>query len=209
MRRLNVTLAIISLAVASPAAANSVDHWQPHITEASLRFSIPESWIKRVMRAESGGKTKLNGRPIRSYAGAMGLMQVMPATWAELTKAHHLGHNPDEPRANILAGTAYLRDMYDRFGYPGLFAAYNAGPRRYLAYLQGRRGLPAETIAYVRTVTGVPVYAHSVASQARTKVAARPLDTIFYSTQSASQIRVFGAPTQPEGGLFVIRKNDQ
>jgi soluble lytic murein transglycosylase-like protein len=42
-----------------------------------------------------------------------------------------LGTNPHDPRDNILAGTLYLRLMYDRFGYPGLFGAYNAGPGRY------------------------------------------------------------------------------
>jgi hypothetical protein len=42
--------------------------------------------------------------------------------------------------------------MYDRFGYPGLFAAYNAGPARYAAFLSGRRTLPNETRAYVATV---------------------------------------------------------
>ncbi|WP_339692399.1 lytic transglycosylase domain-containing protein [uncultured Parasphingorhabdus sp.] len=209
MRRLRLSLALITLVVSSPAAANSVDHWQPHITEASLRFGIPEHWIKRVMRAESAGNTTLNGRPIRSHAGAMGLMQVMPATWAQLTKTHRLGPNPDNPRANILAGTAYLRDMYDRFGYPGLFAAYNAGPGRYRAYLQGRSRLPAETVAYVRIVAGRTTYARSVTSQERTKVAARPPDVIFYRVQSASQNGSVGTPAQPEGGLFAIRKNDQ
>lgn len=209
MHRLNLSLAVISLAVASPAAANSVDRWQPYITEASLRFGIPERWIKRVMRAESGGKTTLNGRPIRSHAGAMGLMQVMPATWAQLTKTHRLGKNPDEPRANILAGTAYLRDMYDRFGHPGLFAAYNAGPGRYHAYLHGRRRLPAETIAYVRIVTGKPSFARSGPLQTPVERIARPPDMIFYGTQSVQQDGSINVPNETENGLFVIRKIDQ
>jgi soluble lytic murein transglycosylase-like protein len=42
---------------------------------------VPELWIERVMRAESRGLTTLAGRPITSRAGAMGLMQIMPATW--------------------------------------------------------------------------------------------------------------------------------
>ena len=63
-----------------------------------------------------------------------------------------LGHDPDEPRDNILAGTFYLRLMHDRFGYPGLFAAYNAGPGRYAEHLAGRRPLPGETIGYLATV---------------------------------------------------------
>lgn len=209
MGRLSFSLAFITLAVASPAAANSVDRWQPHITEASLRFGIPEHWIKRVMRAESRGQTMLNGRPIRSHAGAMGLMQIMPATWAQLTRNHRLGRNPDDPRFNILAGAAYLRNMYDRFGYPGLFAAYNAGPGRYRAYLQGRRGLPSETIAYVRTVAGEPNFARSVQSPTPAECDAKPRDMIFYSVRFASQWRSLEALTRPDRGLFVIRKNDQ
>lgn len=128
--------------------------WQPYVAEASARFDIPATWIERVIRAESAGRTHLNGRPITSSAGAMGLMQLMPGTWAELRAAHGLGNDPHDPRDNILAGTAYLRAMYDRFGYPGLFAAYNAGPARYAAFLAGRQPLPAETRAYLAGVAG-------------------------------------------------------
>jgi soluble lytic murein transglycosylase-like protein len=139
--------------LASPAAAQ-VDRWSDYIAEASLRFRVPEAWIRRVMRAESGGRTMLHGRPITSRAGATGLMQLMPGTWREMRAAYRLGLDPHEPRDNILAGTAYLRLMYDRFGYPGLFAAYNAGPARYARSLATGQRLPAETIAYVATVAG-------------------------------------------------------
>ena len=72
----------------------------------------------------------------------------MPDTWAELRVRHRLGRDPYDPRDNILAGAAYLREMYDRYGSPGFLAAYNAGPGRYEEYLAGRP-LPAETRAYV------------------------------------------------------------
>lgn len=106
----------------------------------------------------------MNGQPIRSRAGAMGLMQLMPATWAEMRAAHGLGHDPDNPRDNILAGTAYLRAMFDRFGYPGLFGAYNAGPARFEASLRGKR-LPAETQAYLQKLirsSGLPVSGNTI-----------------------------------------------
>lgn len=143
-----------ALFFSAPAAAQSVDRWGGYIAEASARFGVPEEWIRRVMRAESGGRTVLNGRPITSRAGAMGLMQLMPGTWAEMRAAYRLGPDPHDPRDNILAGTAYLRAMYDRFGYPGLFAAYNAGPARYSRHLTTGRRLPAETVAYVSDVAG-------------------------------------------------------
>ena len=144
----------LSLVLASPAAAQTVAEWRPFVAEASQRFGVPIAWIERVMQAESGGRTMLAGRPIVSRAGAMGLMQLMPGTWTEMRIALGLGSDPFDPRDNILAGTAYLRRMYDRFGYPGMFAAYNAGPGRYAAYLAGRQPLPGETIAYLATVGG-------------------------------------------------------
>ena len=114
-------LAAAALAAATPAHADPIDRWRPFIAEASIRFGVPQEWIVRVMHAESRGLTTLAGRPITSRAGAMGLMQLMPTTWAEMRARLGLGANPHDPRDNILAGTSYLRLMYDRFGYPGLF----------------------------------------------------------------------------------------
>lgn len=115
-----------------------------HIAEAARRFGIAQPWIRAVMEVESAG----NPRAI-SHAGAMGLMQIMPGTWAELRVAYRLGNDPFDPRDNILAGTAYLRQMYDRFGSPGFLAAYNAGPARYQDYLDTGRALPLETRNYL------------------------------------------------------------
>src|SRR6056297_3097014 len=111
-----------------------------HIAEAARRFGIPQPWISAVMEVESAG----NPRAV-SHAGAMGLMQIMPDTWAELRVAYRLGNDPFDPRDNILAGTAYLRQMFDRFRSPGFLAAYNAGPARYQNHLDTGRALPLET----------------------------------------------------------------
>jgi hypothetical protein len=115
-----------------------------HIAEAAHRFGIPQPWIRAVMEVESAG----NPRAV-SHAGAIGLMQIMPGTWAELRAAHRLGDDPFDPRDNILAGTAYLRQMYDRFGSPGFLAAYNAGPARYQEHVDTGRALPLETRNYL------------------------------------------------------------
>ena len=152
MARLTWPLAIALAWLGTPAAAAPPVRWDGHIAEASARFGIPVSWIRRVIAAESGGRTTIAGRPIRSRVGAMGLMQLMPGTWSEMRAAHRLGSDPDDPRDNILAGTAYLRAMYQRFGYPGLFGAYNAGPRRYADHLTRGTPLPGETVAYVATI---------------------------------------------------------
>src|SRR5690554_7501518 len=56
------------------------------------------------------------------------------------------------PRDNIMAGTSYLREMYDSYGTPGFLAAYNAGPGRYRDWRDRGRPLPAETQAYVAKI---------------------------------------------------------
>ena len=191
LRSLAIALALLA---ATPAHADQVERWRPYIAEAAARFGIPAQWIERVIRAESGGKTMLDGRPITSRAGAMGLMQLMPSTWAQMRAELGLGGNPHDPRDNILAGTAYLRLMYDRFGYPGLFAAYNAGPARYVAYLATGRTLPEETRAYLVSVGGVPATRPSPSQTA-------PTTALFFALRSAS----FGKPSDRAGagGLFV------
>jgi D-alanyl-D-alanine carboxypeptidase len=123
------------------------DPWGPYIHEASGRFGIPEPWIRSVMRQESGGQ-----QDVISWAGAMGLMQVMPDTYDELRYRYSLGDDPFDPHNNILAGTAYLREMYDRYGAPGFLAAYNAGPKRLDRYLAYGKPLPAETVNYVAAI---------------------------------------------------------
>jgi soluble lytic murein transglycosylase-like protein len=157
MARLTILGAAAILAVSAVSAhAAPASPWASFITEAARRFAIPDAWIKSVMRAESVGRTTLHGQPITSSAGAMGLMQVMPGTYQDMRAAYHLGADAYDPHDNILAGTAYLRAMYDRFGYPGLFAAYNAGPGRYDAYLKGEAVLPAETSAYIAKLAPAP-----------------------------------------------------
>jgi hypothetical protein len=122
-----------------------------HIAEASHRFGIPEGWIRAVLDAESA-----HDIGAISDAGAMGLMQVMPDTWAELRIRYSFGEDPFDPRDNILAGAAYLREMLDRYGNIGaMLAAYNAGPGRYDEYLATGRPLPAETRDYVAKLAPV------------------------------------------------------
>lgn len=122
--------------------------YDAHVAEAAHRFGIPDSWIWAVMAVESRG----NPRAV-SPKGAMGLMQIMPATWATLAARQGLGGDPFDIRANIIAGAAYLRELWDRYGnVAAMLAAYNAGPRRVDAYVAGRSALPAETQEYVRRI---------------------------------------------------------
>lgn len=128
------------------------DPWGSYIREASGRFRVPERWVRAVMQQESGGNQYLNGTPITSSAGAMGLMQVMPETYEGLRDRYRLGNDPYDPHDNILAGTAYIREMLDQYGSPAFLAAYNAGPRRLDLYLGQGAPLPDETVNYVAAV---------------------------------------------------------
>lgn len=123
--------------------------WDGEISEASRRFRVPKTWIRAVMRQESGGRTMMaQGVPIVSRAGAIGLMQVMPDTYSEMAAEHRLGPDPFNPRDNIMAGAAYLRWLHKKYGNPKMFAAYNAGPGR----VEKGGKLPAETRAYVGNI---------------------------------------------------------
>ncbi len=188
-----------SLAANGPADALPVTNWQPLIAEASQRFGVSEGIIASVIRAESGGRTMLYGRPITSRAGAMGLMQLMPGNWAELRSELRLGSNPYDPRDNILAGTLYLRKLGDRFGYPGMIAAYNAGPARYAAYLARRQRLPAETVAYLNAVTGR-------ATATSITPLTQPRQLLFVLRRDLSSTSQAGEEPMHADGLFAVQR---
>jgi len=169
LRSLGTTLCIVvSLAMLSSGAAHAEQESsatrRPNalsllplaafVTEASKRFGVPEHWIRAVMHVESSAKQRA-----RSSKGAMGLMQIMPKTWTELRARYGLGADPYDPRDNVLAGAAYICELYDRYGAPGFLAAYNAGPGRYERHLATGRPLPDETQAYVATLA--PTISHT------------------------------------------------
>lgn len=128
--------------------SETVDRYAEFIAEASTRFAVPASWIRAVMQIESGGDQRAT-----SPRGAFGLMQLMPNTWVELSARYGLGDDPFDPRDNIFAGAAYLKEMHDRFGSVGFLAAYHAGPSRYEQHLVTGKPLPSETTDYVAAVT--------------------------------------------------------
>ena len=136
------------VAAGSAWGVSATSSYAAFIAEASRRFGLPVSWIQAVMRAESFG----NPRAI-SPKGAIGLLQIMPQTWNRLRQRYDLGADPYDAHDNIVAGTAYLRELIDRYGIPGFLAAYNAGPGRWEDHLATGRALPAETRAYLARLT--------------------------------------------------------
>ncbi len=215
----------VSAQAAPVARANPADPYAGFITEAAQRFGIPEHWIRAVLRAESAGDVRAI-----SSAGAMGLMQVMPDTWAGLRVRHGLGRDPYDPRDNIMAGAAYLREMWDRYGnVAAMLAAYNAGPGRYDEHRTTGRALPAETRAYVAALA--PVLGGSAGSEIPAPAPAPPPDwhaAPLFVTRS-TDMRSAAAPSSesqsgdiratvpvrnaadtepPTGSIFVARADD-
>lgn len=126
-----------------PAAAEPFD-LNAFVDELSSDFGVHPALVRSVIAAESAGDAKAV-----SHKGAIGLMQLMPATAAELEV------DPWKPDENVLGGLRYLRRMLERYqGAPDqvllALAAYNAGPGAVDRY----DGLPpySETRAYVRRV---------------------------------------------------------
>lgn len=125
------------------------DDLDPVYEEAGQRFGVDPNLLRAQAGVESGGN-----RYAISPKGALGLMQVEPATYNEMREKYpDLSPNPFHARSNIMAGAAYLRQMYDQFGPSGGVAAYNAGPGRYGDYVNGKSDLPDETNQYVTKVS--------------------------------------------------------
>ena len=191
----------VAVAQSAPVERPTAAHpYAVHIAEASQRFGIPEHWIVAVLRAESAGDVRAV-----SSAGAMGLMQVMPETWAGLRIRYGLGRDAYDPRDNIMAGTAYLREMFDRYGnVAAMLAAYNAGPGRYDEHRAMGRPLPAETRAYVAALA--PVLGDAAPSDAPSRQPAPPPDwrdaPLFVQRPDGSQSTVTPSSDPQSGDLF-------
>lgn len=111
---------------------------------AARKFALPESFVRSVMRAESGFQPAA-----LSPKGALGLMQLMPGT------AQALGVDARDPQQNAEGGARYLRDLLARYeDKPDqvllALAAYNAGP----AAVERYHGVPPyrETHEYILRV---------------------------------------------------------
>jgi len=129
---------------ADPPPVLQVPTTEQLIAAAAKRNGLPPGFVKSVVAAESTFRADAV-----SPKGAIGLMQLMPAT------AREYGADPSDPRQNVEAGTQYLRDLlvkYEKDDHQVLraLAAYNAGPGAVERY----HGIPPyrETIDYINRV---------------------------------------------------------
>ncbi|WP_427144812.1 lytic transglycosylase domain-containing protein [Rhizobium pisi] len=217
-----VEAAPVNAQTAASAVAEADAPFAAFVAEASQRFGIPIAWIRALMRVESANDIRAI-----SPKGAQGLMQLMPDTWAYLRARYRLGSDAFDPHDNIIAGTAYTRELYDRYGSPGFLSAYNAGPGRYDEFLAGGRALPAETRAYVAQLaplvggapspavvnvaaadplawTRAPLFIG--APERASAAAATPIDAQPDDNDAAVRPRDGSANATPTGGLFVSRR---
>jgi len=153
-----------SRAIATAAKAGRYDDlglryplpWKTDFETHAAAADIREAWAYGIARSES-----LFMADIRSSAGAIGVMQLMPATGrgtAQRARLRWRGYATlIDPPANIQLGTRYLAEVYERFDENPVLAtaAYNAGPHRVERWLPEARSLPAdiwiETIPFAET----------------------------------------------------------
>ena len=119
--------------------------WREEAEAAARDHGIDPAWVLATIRMESAFRPRA-----RSPAGALGLMQVMPATGRRIAKAAGVRVSGTrtllDPEKNVRLGAAYLRRLHDRMqGHSALVsAAYNAGPHRADRWLAACAGMEPE-----------------------------------------------------------------
>lgn len=179
----------------------SIDRWAAEISAAAARFNLPERILRAVMGAESGGHPNAT-----SPAGAIGLMQLMPKTWAVMRARYGLGPDPYAPADNVMAGTAFIRELIDRYGAPDFLAAYNAGPARLEEHRLRGRPLPDETRQYVARLASVVGSAPPVDSTAHRNMQAGGQTRIAGWESERASTRTGTRQVSAKGGLFVLNE---
>jgi len=119
--------------------------WENEVAAAARKHGIDPAWVLATIRMESAFRPRA-----RSSAGALGLMQIMPATGRRIARAAGVRHRGNrtllDPKQNIRLGAAYLRRLLDRMGgnHALASASYNAGPHRAERWLAAGAGLEPE-----------------------------------------------------------------
>ena len=138
---------IIAIQPAPASAVSFAESICLALAKASVANDLPIDFFTRLIWQESHFDPNA-----QSYAGAQGIAQFMPGT----ARGRGLA-DPFDPHVALQASAQFLRALRSQFGNLGLAAAaYNAGPGRVQAWLNGRGPLPGQTRAYVYKITGRP-----------------------------------------------------
>ncbi|SDU00309.1 transglycosylase SLT domain-containing protein [Halopseudomonas salegens] len=130
--------------------------YQQEIQHHARERALSSTWVYAITRQESGFMSDA-----RSPAGALGLMQLMPATARETARRYNISlnntHQVLDPDRNIALGTAYMAQLQQQFKGNRVLssAAYNAGPGRVRQWTRNASNMPAdlwvETIPFDET----------------------------------------------------------
>jgi hypothetical protein len=193
----------IACGLAAPfAQACDITQWDPVVTDAARLQHVNAVLIRAVIQVESNGCERLEDKPITSAAGAMGLMQLLPATWSVYRDRLKLGEDPYEPLANIIAGTAYLHDLIQARGLFDGLAAYFAGPKT-VAEQQVDDKLPSTaTLSYVRDVLAVVV--QETRRPSALSPAAHPTSSGLFAVERSKAAPSVSVRSHTEQTLFAI-----
>lgn len=127
---------------------NGNPDYRRSVRESAISMGVDPSLAESMMRTESNGNANA-----QSPKGAIGLMQLMPAT------AQQYGVDPSDPAQNIEGGLKHIKYLMGKYknNVPLAVAAYNAGEGNVDKFLKGASQLPAETQSYVQKITGSPL----------------------------------------------------
>lgn len=139
------------------------------IESAARSHGLPVEFFARVIWQESRFQPRAVGPLTRSGQRAQGIAQFMPGTAQERGLL-----DPMDPIQALPKSAEFLKELREEFGNLGLAAAaYNAGPRRVRAWLDGSGHMPGETRHYVSAITGMTVDAWAKARGQAEKAAPR------------------------------------
>jgi Transglycosylase SLT domain len=135
--------------IAPADVGNAIERMCSALESAAAAYGLPVEFFARVIWEESRFQPAAVGPVTRSGHRAQGIAQFMPYTAAERGLL-----DPFNPQAALPEAAEFLAELRSKFGNLGLAAAYNAGPARLRAFIDGLGGMPGQTRHYVRAITG-------------------------------------------------------
>lgn len=190
--------------------ACDVTQWRSAIENAARLEHVNAALIRAVIEVESNACERLEGKPITSHAGAMGLMQLLPATWSSYRDRLQLADDPYNADDNILAGSAYLHDLIQELGLFDGLAAYFAGAKNIAEHRLDDELPSSATMAYLRDV--LEFVARETMRNTTTSSPLRATSSQLFAIDESVDPRAIDTRQSSQSTLFAIthaRKSDK